>query len=268
MTYIFRIALTALLLSGGLEFAGAQTDSNQRFLRFPSLQSEICGGPATESTMRSARLMRPYLSQFERSVMSLAQRRRRSFYDGLRHRWQTLILVDDDKNLQENLQKDKGRNFIYTTRHLNAWWRGIGLTLRPAVTAGYFYQNVVDSDRFAGFDTWNESVYTGTFEGELRLEAPSFDLGILGGIGLGYTDYTKFQTAESGARDLLEDTQQTGLVYTAGVEAAVQVLIIRVVGQVRYLHMPGIEQELVFPALGFQTRSFFLSLLPWIFFLG
>ncbi len=268
MKYIIHITFAGLLLLGGVGLVRAQTVVNQIALGHPSLQSDSIGVAVMDDTMPAARKIRSFLERNEREEMFFAQRRRRSSYDNLPYRWQTLILIDPDMNLREILQKDKGRNLIYTTRHLNAWGRRFGLTLRPAVTAGYFYQNVVDSDRFAEFDTWDESVYTGIFEGQVRLEARAFNLGALGGIGLGYTDYTKYQTTESGAKDHLESMQQTGLVYTAGAEAAVQVLFIRVVGQIRYLRMPGIEQEMVFPAVGFQTRSFFFSLLPWIFFLG
>ncbi|MBD3276200.1 MAG: hypothetical protein GF372_12865 [Candidatus Marinimicrobia bacterium] len=68
-------------------------------------------------------------------------------------------------------------------------------------------------------------------------------------------------------RTPVEESDAFGFVYTAAVEASVQIFVLRISGQIRYLHTPGIEQDLMFPAVGFQTRSGFLSFLPWVFFL-
>ncbi len=136
------------------------------------------------------------------------------------------------------------------------------------MTGGYFTQNVTESDDFPDFDGWVQDVYLGMLEAEFRLEARDIGLGVLGGAGIAYSDYTKYLIRDDDVREVLDTGRETGLIYSAGAEAAIQIFFLRVVGQIRYIHIPGIEQDIVFPAVGVQTKGLFLSLLPWIFFLG
>ena len=180
--------------------------------------------------------------------------------------WQTHLLIDTDKSLKSSLQEQIGNNMIYTTRLLNAWGSGFGFVLRPAVTLGYFTQNIEESTEFTDFNNWKQDVYMGIFQVGLRLEYSDFGFGLVGGGGPAYYEYSKYM-AGALERTLIEEANAFGFVYTAAVEASVQIFVLRLSGQIRYLHTPGIEQDLVFPALGFQTRSGFLSFLPWVFFL-
>jgi hypothetical protein len=180
--------------------------------------------------------------------------------------WQTHLIIDTDKSLKSSLQEQIGDNMIYTTRLLNAWGSGFGFVLRPAVTLGYLTQNIEESTEFDNIDSWEQNVYMGMFQVGLRLEYADFGFGFIGGGGPAYYEYSMYM---NGALDrtLVEESDAFGFVYTAAVEASVQIFVLRISGQLRYLRTPGIEQDLVFPAIGFQTRSGFLSFLPWVFFL-
>lgn len=180
--------------------------------------------------------------------------------------WQTHLLIDMDKSLKSSLQEQIGDNMIYTTRFLNAWGSGFGFVLRPAVTLGYLTQNIDETTEFQNVDSWEQDVYMGMFQVGLRLEYSDFGFGIIGGGGPAYYDYSKY-VAGTFERTPVEESEAFGFVYTAAVEASIQIVVLRISGQIRYVHTPGIQQDLVFPAVGFQTRSGFLSFLPWVFFL-
>ncbi|MCF7804416.1 MAG: hypothetical protein K9N46_14730 [Candidatus Marinimicrobia bacterium] len=173
--------------------------------------------------------------------------------------WQTLVMLETDKNLEENITEPSGENLIYTTRYLSRFF-GLGsFTVRPAVTLGYFRQQVDHTNEYFGFNSYEQDVYMGLAELQVRFEEPDFSFGVFGGIGPGYYKYTTFQYGDFAMED-----ENVGPTYTSGFEASVNILFIQLVGQVRYLYTPGIEHEMLFPSIGFQTRSAFLSFLPWV----
>jgi len=184
---------------------------------------------------------------------------RKSTTDIIHYPWQTLVMIESDKNLEQNIKDVSGENLIYTTHYLPRFFGGSTFVARPAITLGFFHQRVDDSNQYFGFNSWEQNVYMGLAEFQLRFEESDFSFGVFGGAGPGYYIY---ETELYG--DPATDKENLGFAYSAGFEASVNVLFFQLVGQVRYLHTPGLEQDLLFPAIGFQTRSAFVSILPWV----
>lgn len=173
--------------------------------------------------------------------------------------WQTLVMIETDKNLEANIAKQSGENLIYTTRYFSRFFGGKSLSVRPAVTLAYFLQQVDHSNDHFHFNSWDQQVYMGLAEFYIRFEEKDFSFGGFAGIGPGYYMYETYQYG-----DHFDEEEKVGFAYTAGFETSVNVLFFQVVGQVRYLHTPGIQQDLLFPSIGFQTHSAFLGILPWV----
>ena len=196
----------------------------------------------------------------EDAKMRRIKRRKPTPPDVIHHPWQTLMTFESNRNLEGNLSDDYGTTLFYTTRFLPRIWCNQPFTLRPAATFGILYQQITDPPVSRDFSSWQQDVYLILPELYLGYELYDFSFTLFSGIGPGYYDYKglrKYEYHET-------SNQGFGVSFTAGMQLSVPVLFVNMVGQVRFIHTPGIKNNLLMPSVGIQTKSTFWAILPWL----
>lgn len=184
--------------------------------------------------------------------------------DVIRYPWQALMSSQTDRNLEANLDDDNGTSLVYTTRFLPRIWGSSTFTLRPSVTPGMLYQQINEPHDSHRYDSWRQDVYMMLPELYLGYELKDFNFTLFTGLGPGYYDYTGIRDHPLADALPEESDQAFEVTYTAGMQVSLHVLFVQLVGQVRYIHTPGIENSLLLPSVGLQTKSTFWAILPWI----